>query len=452
MCQTNGGEGNRPQPRDAIVGADLRVGPLPGSGAHTQVRPYEERRATTLGCPPNRHEATPTAPTALYIHIPFCRAKCAYCDFASYQGLERLLDPYVAALCREIASLPHLPGPPLRTLYLGGGTPSLLSLSQVEHILSTVRRARTVVPEAEVTMEANPGTVDLTYLRGLTSLGINRLSLGVQSLDDAELGQLGRIHTAEEARQAVGAARRAGFANLSLDLIYGLPGQALSRWEDTLAAALTLQPDHLSLYALTVEEHTPLARSIATGAVPAPDDDAAAEMYELAEDALAAAGFDHYEISNWSRDPEHRCRHNLVYWHNQPYWGVGAAAHSWWNGRRYSNHAHPVTYIRALEASESPVAGEECLDRATEIGETAMLALRLAEGLSGEGFRRRFRRRAEGLFGPAIRECREAGLLEGSGDSLRLTRRGRLLGNEVFQRFLRDAEATREAEATTEPE
>ncbi|HIC94723.1 MAG TPA: radical SAM family heme chaperone HemW, partial [Anaerolineae bacterium] len=233
---------------------------------------------------------------SLYIHIPFCRAKCAYCDFNSYAGLEHLFAPYVRALAREIelARGWHLQA---RTIYLGGGTPTVLPLDLLGEILAACRRAFRVPEGAEVTVEANPGTVDGDYLAGLLGLGVNRLSLGVQSFDDGELRLLGRIHTAREAVEACHLAREAGFDNLNLDLLYGIPRQTLAGWRETLRRAFDLRPDHLSLYALTLEEHTPLARRIAEGEVPAPDDDLAAEMYVLAEEMLAEAGYVHYEIS-----------------------------------------------------------------------------------------------------------------------------------------------------------
>lgn len=271
---------------------------------------------------------------AIYIHIPFCRRRCAYCDFASTAGLEALIPAYVDALAREIAAQDRATVP---TIYLGGGTPSLLTPAQVQAILDACRAAFDVDPAAEITMEANPGTVDAAYLPALRAAGVNRLSLGVQSFADGELALLGRIHTAAQAVAAYDNARAAGFANVSLDLVYGLPGQTLADWSRSLDRAVALCPDHLSLYALEVHGDTPLGRRIAAGDLPAPDDDLAADMYELAEDRLAVAGFMHYELSNWATGNDAACRHNLTYWRNEPYRGLGAAAHSWIDGERRWN-------------------------------------------------------------------------------------------------------------------
>ncbi|GAG27108.1 unnamed protein product, partial [marine sediment metagenome] len=257
-----------------------------------------------------------------------CQSKCSYCDFNSYAGLESLIEPYVGALLAEMG-LWREPTQHMRvaTVFLGGGTPSLLPLAEVEHIMTALRQRFRLAANAEVSFEANPGTVDCPYLEGLRSLGVNRLSLGVQSFHDDELATLGRIHTAAQAREAYHTARLAGFDNVNLDLIYDLPRQTMTAWQYTVREAVALRPDHLSLYALTLEEGTPLADDVARGRLPPPDADLAADMYLWAEDALAAAGYQHYEISNWAL-PDRECRHNLAYWLNEPYLGLGAGAHS----------------------------------------------------------------------------------------------------------------------------
>jgi len=409
---------------------------------------------------------------SLYIHIPFCRAKCAYCDFNSYAGRERLLEPYLAAVEGEIADLgarvaSYQPAV-VPTVYFGGGTPSLLSLGQAETLLLAVRRSFPVRPDAEVTLEANPGTVSTGYLLGLRSLGVNRLSLGVQSLDDGLLQAVGRIHTAAQARQAYSWARQAGFQNVSLDFMYGLPGQTLTQWQNTLQEALALCPDHLSLYALTVDEDTPLGRRVATGELAVPDADLAADMYELAEEVLAKGGYQHYEISNWAGDAERpwapptgsRCRHNLVYWRNEPYLGFGAGAHSscpavlarhlrpnlWSSGEsgappvawtRWRDALSPERYIACLRSGRSPAEEAQELSAGDAMAETMFMGLRLvSEGVPMAGFAERFDRSMEEVFGTRIGELVAAGLLESAGDRVRLTGRGRLLGNEVFQRFV----------------
>jgi oxygen-independent coproporphyrinogen-3 oxidase len=277
-------------------------------------------------------------------------------------------------------------------------------------------------------------------LRALRAAGINRLSLGVQSFDEKMLALLSRVHCAADARRAVRAARRAGIDNVSLDLIYGLPGQTLPAWEADVRAALALAPAHLSLYALTVEEDTPLAGWIDAGRLPPPDDDLAADMYERAEELLAAAGFCHYEISNWAL-PGRASAHNTVYWRNEPYLGLGAAAHSWWEGVRRANVRHPADYVRALRAGHSPVAETEQIDQALEMGETMMMGLRLLkEGVSLARFEARFGTPLVTVYRAEIEDLVARGLLarvpEQAPQRVRLTARGRLLGNQVFAAFL----------------
>ena len=375
---------------------------------------------------------------SVYVHIPFCRSKCAYCDFNSYAELEYLFEPYVKALTREI-ELTGI-GPPLqaKTVYIGGGTPAVLPVSLLDEVLWALGQSFPAAKDAEVTIEANPGTVNSDYLAGLLNLGVNRLSLGVQSLDDRLLRLLGRIHTAAEAVESYELARQAGFANISLDLIYGIPHQALERWESTLRETLNLQPNHLSLYALTLEEHTPLAQQVARGEIPSPDDDLAADMYILAEEMLAQAGYTHYEISNWAGPiSNHECQHNLTYWHNQPYLGFGAGAHSHFGGWRWDKFPSPVKYAVQLNVGMGTCAYSEEIDRATEMADTMILGLRLVEeGVSSEEFARRFGERLETLYESELEELEGLGLVEVRAEMLRLTPRGRLLGNEVFERFL----------------
>ncbi len=375
---------------------------------------------------------------SVYVHIPFCRSKCAYCDFNSYAGLEHLYDPYVQALARDIRLVGEGLSLQAKTIYLGGGTPTVLPLSLLEEVLSALRQAFRWTNDVEITIESNPGTVDSDYLTGLLNLGINRLSLGVQSLDDELLCLLGRIHIAAEAVESYNLARQAGFANINLDLIYGIPYQTLEQWQSVLRETLNLQPDHLSLYALTLEEHTPLARQVARGEIPSPNDDLAADMYILAEEMLAESGYAHYEISNWAwPSPIRRCRHNLTCWHNQPYLGFGAGAHSYFGGRRWHNVLSPAEYIARLDLGVEPRAHVEDIDRGTEMADTMILGLRLVEeGVEFERFARRFGERLESLYESELGDLEELGLVEVTAERLRLTPRGRLLGNEVFERFL----------------
>ena len=395
---------------------------------------------------------------SLYLHIPFCTHRCAYCDFNTYAGLEDSIPAYVEALCQEIRAVAGSASQRLevQTVFFGGGTPSLLTASQFEAILGSIRECFGLIPQAEVTLEANPGTLSPGYLRDLRGLGFNRISLGVQSAHPDELRQLERIHSYFDVIESVRGARRAGFANLNLDLIYGLPEQSLERWQATVRLILGLRPEHLSLYALTLEHGTPFGRWSGRGLLSAPDADRAADMYDWASQALEAAGYRQYEISNWSR-PGLECRHNLQYWRNLPYLGLGAGAHGYAADTRYSNVLRVKTYIDRLAApfarlpfplSPSTLDHQHISPR-VEMQETMMTGLRLTrEGVSLAAFRQRFAVDLMDVFGKEIENLVGLGLLEwSSADSaadkgretdtvLRLTKRGRLLGNQVFLRFV----------------
>jgi oxygen-independent coproporphyrinogen-3 oxidase len=396
-------------------------------------------------------------PVSLYFHIPFCAHRCAYCDFNTYAGQEGAIPAYVEALCREIRLVAEsAPGRlAVQTVFFGGGTPSLLSATQFDAIFRTIREHYDLVDTAEISLEANPGTLSFTYLQDLCSLGFNRLSLGVQSAQPDELRMLERIHDYFEVIQSVEWSRRAGFENLNLDLIFGLPEQTLDRWQATVNLILGLRPEHLSLYALTLEHGTPFGRWARHGLIPMPDPDAAADMYEWAEETLASAGYEHYEISNWAR-PGHECRHNLQYWRNLPYLGFGAGAHGFANDIRYSNALRIKTYIdrltppiRRLSFPLSPSTVNHLrITTQSEMQETMITGLRLTrEGVSAAAFQERFGRGLVDVFGKEIDELIGLGLLEwvedsalplgkGSGERVRLTVRGRLLGNQVFVRFV----------------
>lgn len=366
----------------------------------------------------------------LYIHIPFCRSKCRYCGFNSYSGMDWLVPQYVEAIAGEIRRC----GERLEvgSIYLGGGTPTILSGDQLGTVLDACRCAFAVDDAAEVTIEANPGSVTGPFLRQLRRLGVNRVSLGVQSFNDGELTSLGRAHSSAQAFEAYGLARDL-FDNVNVDLLYALPGQTPAEWERTLERALALGPDHVSLYPLSIEEGTPLSRDVLLGRVTPADPDVAADMYLLAETMLGA--YEHYEISNWAA-PGKRCRHNVTYWKNLPYLGFGAGAHSSHAGRRFSNVRSPVDYVRILDAAASPVDFEEHIDAALEMAETMILGLRLSEGVDLAGFTLRFGRDAAEVYAREIEELVGLGLLVLDGGSIRLTARGRLLGNQAFLRFL----------------
>ncbi len=384
---------------------------------------------------------------SLYVHIPFCHVKCHYCDFNSYAGQLRWREPYVQALVREIAWAGDLASRsgrdsrlfdttwPCRTIFFGGGTPSLLLAEQVAEIIEAARQAFAVQTDAEVTLEANPGTLEEGHLVALRAAGVNRLSMGAQSFDAGLLRWMGRIHGPEEIERAFDAARQAGFENINLDFIFGLPDQSLRQWEATLERALRLAPDHLSLYSLIVEEGTPLYRWVEAGRVRPADEDLTAEMYLLAQRCLAEAGYVQYEISNWAR-PGKMCEHNLTYWRNLPYLGVGAGAHSSFAGRRFSTALPVREYIERVRREGHAVVDSEEISLDLEMTETAMLALRLNAGLSEALFERRYGRRFEEVFGARLAPVEAAGLLERTEGRIRLSEHGRLLGNEVFMRLL----------------
>ncbi len=396
-------------------------------------------------------------PTSLYIHIPFCRHRCAYCDFNTYAGLESRIPAYVNALDREIRwmgargaeSLPAAGPIRVHTIFFGGGTPSLLAPQQVEAILGACRESFALDADAEISMEANPGTVTLDGLRALRSLGVNRLSYGMQSAHPSDLRLLQRQHDTIDVIEAVKWARQAGFESLSLDLIFGLPFQDLERWKATLETAIGLQTEHLSLYSLTIEPGTPFQAWLERGLISLPDDDLAADMYDYASERLAQAGFQQYEISNWARIKNGElaaCKHNLQYWRNRPYLGLGAGAHGYHSGYRLINAASIPAYIercRSMPEEAFPMGPATVqalpIDRWTEVQETLMVGLRLThEGVSALEFLSRFGVSLEDLFGADIDDLIRKGLLEwdGAKDRLRLSSRGRLLGNRVFRQFV----------------
>lgn len=388
---------------------------------------------------------------SIYIHVPFCIRRCLYCDFNTFAGMEKLIPEYIQALAKEIGKYSiETDGMPVATIYLGGGTPSLIPLADLTALINLLQASYSLQPHAEITLEANPGTVDTEYLKGVKTAGVNRLSLGIQSLNDKELKMLGRIHSADEAKSITRFARIAGFDNINLDLIYGLPTQSVSDFLSTLHQAIDLQPEHFSLYALTLDEHVPLAEMIRSGKLPAIDNDLAADMYELATDELDKAGYHQYEISNWARRSDKqdvRSRHNLQYWHNLPYLGLGAGAHGSYDHYRVENVRGIKEFINLIENEKKdryPHFPEiETMNQIglwEEVQETMMLGLRLTdEGVGVEDFYNRYKRNFENIFEEQIKKLVQEGLVEWvnpGGLRLRLTRRGRLLGNRVFREFV----------------
>ncbi len=380
---------------------------------------------------------------SLYLHIPFCHTRCYYCDFNTYAGILPLREPYVRALLTEIELAGKLAQSAAgtsrrsRTIFFGGGTPSLLTVAQITRLLKACRRAFAVDEDAEITLEANPGTLSFEQLAGLHAAGINRLSMGAQSFDAELLKALGRIHSPAEITQAVYNARAAGFTSINLDFMFGLPGQTMRHWQATLDQALALHPDHFSLYSLIIEEGTPFYTWTHEGRITPGDEDLCADMYEYADERLQSAGYENYEISNWAR-PGHQSRHNLTYWQNLPYLGMGAGAHSYFAGKRFFNVLDPQQYINLLRMRQRPEAESDTIDRVQEMSETAFLALRTAQGLHLPTFEERFAEPFTRFVGNRLRTVEEAGLLEQENGWLRLSNRGRLLGNEVFLRLLPD--------------
>jgi oxygen-independent coproporphyrinogen-3 oxidase len=396
---------------------------------------------------------------SVYLHIPFCRHLCSYCDFNTYAGLEEHIPAYIQALCTEIEFVAEYCEQqiPVHTIFIGGGTPSILPVREFGKIFQTISRVFDIQEHVEITIEANPGRLSYGYLKSLRDLGINRLSLGMQSAIPEELRLLDRQHDNYRTEKAVNDARRAGFGNINLDLIFGIPDQTPLSWQMTMDLALSLNPDHFSLYSLSIEPGTPLNDWLGEGLISEPDSDIAAEMYELAEARLHEHGYQQYEISNWARKGDGlglmSCQHNLQYWRNLPYLGFGAGAHGYAGENRTVNVSRPDRYIEKLLSSEVDSSQNDIsypstpattrvtvISQAEEIKETMMMGLRLTgEGISRREFHSRFGTSLEEVYGGEIEELLGLGLLEWdqvTSERLRLTPKGRLLGNQVFQRFI----------------
>lgn len=372
-----------------------------------------------------------------YVHIPFCAHKCSYCDFNSYAGYkDSTVRRYVRALRTHIRNPSAHLNLPVDTVFFGGGTPTAIPAQDQAAILETVRQTLPVTSDAEITTEANPGLSDTAGLAILRSAGFNRISFGVQSFDTGLLKTLDRIHSADEARQAVKSAREAGFGNVSVDLMFGLPRQTMAQWKDTLAQALNLGTDHISLYSLIVEEGTGFATLARKGRLPLPDDDLVAEMYQCAIDTARSAGLQQYEISNFAR-PGCECRHNIHYWKNDPYYGFGAGAVSYLEGVRRTYRKLPAEYAEAVELEKDLTQEAEELTLSQQMAETMMLGFRLTrDGVDCRRFAERFGADPRDVYACQIEKFVKLGLLEIAGDNLRLTPRGVFLGNEVMQAFI----------------
>lgn len=387
------------------------------------------------GALPDDLDVEPGRDFGVYLHVPFCRVRCGYCDFNTYTASElrgARQDAYADEVLREIALSRRVLGArgalrPAQTVFFGGGTPTLLPPGDLARMFAGVRDTFGLAPGAEVTVEANPDTVTDAVASELAAAGVTRLSIGMQSAVPHVLRVLDRTHDPAGVATAVAAARGAGL-DVSVDLIYGAPGESLADWETSVRAALALEPDHVSAYALIVEEGTKLARDIRRGVVPGPDDDLQADMYDLVDELLGAAGFDWYEVSNWATSAAHRSRHNLAYWRGTDWWGYGPGAHSHVGGLRWWNVKHPAAYAQRLAADESPAAARERPNAAARRLEDVLLRSRIAEGLAVSEL--------EGEGRQAVASLIADGLIDGAAavrGRVVLTRRGRLLADAVVR-------------------
>ncbi len=374
---------------------------------------------------------------AVYLHIPFCRVRCPYCDFNTYSGMQSLVPAYVEALCRVITREGAASGfHAARTVYFGGGTPSLLEPKHVAQLIEAVNVVLPLTADCEITLEANPVTADAERFAGFRAAGVNRLSFGVQSFSDRLLKVLGRDHNAAQAKRALHLARQAGFENVSLDLMYAVPNQSLADWQHDVARALALAPEHLSLYCLTVEASTPFARWVTNGRIKLPSDDIAADMYAYASEYLAVAGYEHYEISNWAL-PGGEGQHNQIYWRYEPYLGLGAGAHGYLHGTRTEEIHKPREYIERALCGESTVLRQENISEPTAMEESIFLNLRLMQrGILRQEFAARFGTDPVTLLGRELAELTRANLVSIDEQSIRLTPNGYFLANEVCVRLI----------------
>ncbi|MFC4104002.1 radical SAM family heme chaperone HemW [Paenibacillus xanthanilyticus] len=380
------------------------------------------------------------APRALYIHIPFCTNKCHYCDFTSYILKGQPVDEYLEALEREmIATVEAMPPEEIRTVFVGGGTPTVLTPPQMERFLAMVKRHFPLSADVEFSMEANPGTVEPDKLAAMREGGVNRISFGVQSFDNALLERIGRIHNVDDVYRSIEQARHAGFFNLSIDLMFGLPGQSVETLADSVTRALALELTHYSLYGLKVEENTLFHKLYERNELPLPPEEDELAMYMHLIDRLTGAGYGHYEISNFAK-PGFESRHNITYWRNEPYYGLGAGAHGYARGLRHVNVKGVQPYIDATE-SRLPRLSTETVEEREAMEDFMMVGLRMLRGVSNADFMAQFEgRRIEDAFGETIGRLVTDGLLDrvadGEGGGYKLSAKGVPLGNEVFGAFL----------------
>ncbi|MGY4690366.1 radical SAM family heme chaperone HemW [Salibacterium sp. K-3] len=378
-----------------------------------------------------------SSPSSIYVHIPFCRYICHYCDFNKFFIENQPVDYYIEKLGEEMKR--SLPGTAsVKTIYIGGGTPTALTTEQLRQVLRDVKSCTDPArPVQEFTVEVNPGEADRVKFDMMKDEGVTRLSIGIQTFNDRLLQHIGRGHTADEARDTVQKAREAGFDNISIDLMFGLPEQSMEDWKETVSEAVKLDIDHVSAYSLKIEEKTMFHNWYRQGKIKPLPEDTEAAMYEELEDALSAAGFHAYEISNFAR-PGKESEHNKTYWKNEEYYGFGAGAHGYVNGVRYANMGPLPHYLKAVEAGKHPLKETHEVSRSEMMEEEMFMGLRMQEGVSASRFFRKYQCSYYDVYPEVVRELTEGGLLYDSGSSLYLTEKGKLLGNEVFARFLLD--------------
>ena len=370
-------------------------------------------------------------PTSAYVHIPFCTQICYYCDFSKVFIKNQPVDSYLEHLLEEFRSYDIQK---LRTLYIGGGTPTALSAPQLEVLLDGLTKNLDLSVLEELTIEANPGDLDADKIAVLKQSPVNRVSLGVQTFDDKMLKKIGRSHLEKDIYENIDRLKLAGFDNISIDLIYALPGQTMAQVKDNVAKAISLDIPHMSLYSLILENHTVFMNRMRRGKLPLPKEELEAEMFEYIIAELERAGFEHYEISNFSK-PDFESRHNLMYWDNAEYYGIGAGASGYVNGVRYKNHGPIRHYLNAVEAGNARIT-EEHLSQREQMEEEMFLGLRKKSGVSMTRFEEKFGRSFEGLYGEIVRDLVQQGLMQIDGDRVRMTKRGLFLGDTVAERFI----------------
>jgi oxygen-independent coproporphyrinogen-3 oxidase len=371
---------------------------------------------------------------SIYVHIPFCVKRCAYCDFNTYAWRGSIVRHTLEAIRTHIESA-DAEGIVVPTIFFGGGTPSFPQPEWIIGILEAIRRRFRVLPDAEISLEANPGSADRSRFAILRQAGFNRLSMGVQAFDDHLLQVLGRVHSSAEAIRSYEAARAAGFENINLDLMFALPGQTISQWKHTLRRAVSLQPEHLSCYALTIEPHTPFYTMHQQGLLQLPDEEEDLRMYQYAIRVLPRAGYEHYEISNFAR-PGYRCQHNMVYWRNEQYLGFGPGAVSYRHGVRWKCLSNPRRYVQAVSEGLSLVEEEERLDADASLGETIMLMLRLREGVDVKAVEQRYGVNLSQRYAPQLHRLQRLRLLEVTSHYWRITPKGLPIANTICAEFL----------------